>query len=43
MLLTPLRTPLKPLHASNSDIKTRVALSEAALIGYISLITIKYN
>jgi hypothetical protein len=47
MLLTPPRISLKLLYASNSDIKTKVALSEAALtkntISYIFLITIKYN
>jgi hypothetical protein len=41
--LTPPRTPLEPPHASNSDIETRVALGETALIGHISLITIEYN
>jgi hypothetical protein len=53
MPLTLLKTPLKPFHASNSNIKTRVSLSEAALvkntISYILtlnnvfLITIKYK
>jgi hypothetical protein len=53
MPLTPLRTPLKPLYASNSDIKARVALNEAILaknatsyiltLNDVSLITIKYK
>jgi hypothetical protein len=53
MPLTPLRTPLKPPHANNSNVKARVALNKATLaknaISYIltlndiSLITIRYK